>query len=325
MADVANKLVTWAAYSGAANTFSAGMVRDVSGRLPDMIDPFDAPIYKAAKRKKAIGTRCFWQYDTLTATVGTTFAAAYGAEPTFATTTNRAEASNVIEAFLAPYSVTDIDEAQAANGGVDAIKSLAARALEQCWMRLTKSFEIIIASKQTQAINADDATTAKMDGLFTAISTNLTTLTGNDNTISEDDIIDKLDSMLTAGASKKLDLFANVYDISAFTKKFLGRQNARITTPSSEAEIKNFTDSYLAPSGVVVQYHPNRSMVENCGVLVLDLEHLFIRELIAPSVYRVTEAAGTNHKKGWIRAAWTLDYDYEKRHAAWKGLSCPLS
>lgn len=313
--------ITFVAYNG--TNFAPGAARDLSGRLPDLIDPVDAPIYKGAKWKKAINTRPTWQTDALAATTGTSFRVAYVDEPSFATTIARSEKDNVMEKFYATYSVTDVDQAIAAAGGIDSIPDLVAYELEKQWKRVYISWEKIMASAQVQQADAGNGTPGKMDGLFTAISTNLDELTDADTTITEADVIAKTDAMITAGASMELDLFATLPVISAFTKTFQGRLGARVTAPSSEAQIKNFTDAYLTPSGAVVKYHPDRSFATNNGVLLLDMKHLWIRGLIAPSVFKVTEASGTPHKKGWIMAAWTVDYDNEKRHGAWKGQSCP--
>lgn len=313
--------ITFVAYSG--TNFAPGAAHDVSGRLPDLIDPFDAPIYKGAKKRRALATRATWQTDAFAATLGTTFNVLYNAEPSFSTTLARSEDDNVIEKFNAAYNITDVDQAIAAAGGIDAIKDLAAYELEKQWKRLYKSFEQKLASAQTQQVDDGGSNKAQMDGLFTGISTNLSTLTGADTTIAESDVIDKIDAMVTAGASKNLQLFATVYAISAFAKSFVGRVNSRINTPSTDDEIRNFVNAYLTPSGCLVKFNPDRSLVTNNGVLLLDMDNLWIPELWSPSVFKVTEAAGTPHKKGWITAAWTVDWANEKRHGAFKGTSCP--
>lgn len=315
--------ITFVAYNG--TNFAPGARRDLSGRLPDLIDPFDAPIYKGAAWKKAINTRPSWQTDSLSAVTGGTFNVLYNAEPSFTTTIARSEKDNVMEYFYATVNITAVDQAIAKAGGIDSIPDLEAYELEKVWKQVYISWEKKIASAQAQAVDNGSSQKAQMDGLFTAISTNLDTLTGADTTISESDLITKTDAMITAGASKELDLFATVSAISAFTKGFVGRPNARVTAPSSQGEIENYTDAYLTPSGAIVKYHPDRSFVANNGVLLLDMKHLWIRGLMAPSVFRVTEAAGTPHKKTWIQAAWTIDYDNEKRHGAWKGTACPSS
>ena len=318
----ATQPITFVAYSG--TNFAPGAEHDVSGRLPDLIDPWDAPIYKAAKWKKAMATRSTWQTDALSAVTGGTFNALYVAEPDFSTySLGRTEKDNVSELFIIPWNVTMTDQVVAKNGGIDSIPDLEAYEIEKRWKQAYISWEKKIASAQVQQVD-NGSNKAQMDGLFTGIQTNLTTLTGDDTTIAEADLIDKTDAMIDAGASKELDLFAKTKVISAFTRTFIGRPNARVIVPSSESEIKNYVGSYLCPSDALVTYHLDRSLATNNGVLLLDMKHLFIRGLVAPSVFKVPLST-TPHSKGWIVAQWTIDYDNEKRHGAWKGTACPVT
>lgn len=307
----------------------------LSELLPDIISPVDAPVYKTAKRAPADAIEVKWQYDSLASTTGSTFTLPFASDATFSTTVTRVEAANLIERFVAPWKLLEVAELVAKRKGVAGVSSEVEYEVKKQWNRLTISIEKRLTGNNDAVLDDGSTQAAEMSGYFSndatypaigAITTNLIdNSAGADVDIDEDDLNTMADTLFTGGSGKELDAYASVTLISHWNKTFQGLPYARAVAPASDTQIKAYRNSILTRCGSIIRFNPNRSMVTNGGIIIADMAHITVYELLPPTVTRVMPEAGSNHHKGSISTYITLGWDNPNRHGGWLGASTPTS
>lgn len=300
----------------------AGIMEDISKMAPHLIDPSDAPFYTRSRKERVRGPLHEWLTDALLAITATPTPLLFSANPTYSSATGRARVGNRIQRFIVTYVVAEYEELIAKLGGIAGVGSELRREVEINMRELMKTLELTLLSEQIAV--TDNATVgAELQGFFSAVTTGVTDLAASAlTTVTEANLNTKLLEQFERGASRKISAYLPPIVKQTFALAFVGKANSRQWYQAEDATMKTAIDVYESPVGMRVEFIPDRSLVTDQGIALVDHEQMAIGEAMPITVKDGTNDADTN-LQGRISTYLTLVYGNQRAHAGWKHNSTP--